>query len=443
MYKTRTLYSDLGDRTDGKYSSSTSGFYIPSVTWDYLQEDHKWEYDHARSNASSTIIPPNGLGVESIESTTRKRPLFNAVRHETKYGFNYPFFICTEVVPSYATFQPYMRYNTTGNFGLIPDHLTVSWADVNGCQRRAWWSMQPRFESELSLLNFIYELKDFKSLVKHATKWRETSEKVRKLNNHIRRYIGRGNSSSNAGQTLAGATKALSQGWLMYQFAIKPLINDMANCLAIWRATVVQAQKEFAARGLARQLSHYSESLGEIHSGTWGSGQLAWLFTGAYQHAYFTATLEYTFDYKSRVGWDMYRKYLGMNLTAGVIWEGTPWSFLVDYFFKIGDAIHMASVDPNVSLNVLQYCESMLHTAHCGQAANPQNDLVKIFYCPSHSKGKEISEHATYIPINGYRHTIYERKLASPNKGVAWPRYQLPGKTQVWNMVALVRSAMK
>lgn len=438
MKKTRIPVNDFGDRKDGKYSNSTSGFYIPSATWTYLQDHYQDEYTTAMKNASSVISSPTGSGFELIENMTRyKRPRFNNVYHEKKWAYNYPYLICTSLQGSnYATWSPYMRLSMNGSFNTIPLHLDGTWADIDGCQRRAWWNMQPRFESEISMLNFIYELKDFKYLMKSLLLWRQTMGKLRNLVTAVREL----ENSPNLGKTSSGTSIVAAQAHLTYQFAVKPLINDVRTLLQIWEDTISEAQNEFEMRGLSAQKSHYSECLASKTTGSFFTGSLAWLHTGTYQEVMYTATLEYTYNYIRRVGGELYRHYLGFNLTAGVIWEAIPFSFLVDYFCRIGNAIHAMSVDPNVRLNVLQYCESIKHTAFIGRSCKWDDPIVKIWYCPSF-KGRK--REGTRVPVCGYSYDIYDRQVGHPNKGPALPKFKLPSIGQATNIAALVRSILK
>lgn len=444
MQKSRILATAFGD-SNGRYLSSTAGIYIPSETFTYLQENTHKEYAMGHARADSFVSPQNGFGAESFQSTSRKRPWFNACYHERKQGYNFPYLICIQGSPiSMGFWQPYMRMAASGSFGMVPLHLGATWADVDGCQRRAWWSMQPRFESEFSFLNFVYEMKDFDRLFKSLFEWRSTIDKLKNFSSKIVRHIRGGKSPLNSETTLFGISNVPASAWLTYQFAIAPLISDVVELMKIFNDTVHGAQDEFRARGLTRQRSHYSEVLADNFVGTYGDGTSSWIYTGTRQSAKFTATLEYTYQYAMRGFAEMHAKYLGMNITPEVIWNALPLSFLLDYFYKVGKALHWASLDPNVKLNVLQYSESILEYAFYGRAADTENQVVQLFYAPAVTPSFYFgSVHDRIVPLVGFMSQIYERKIGAPNRGAALPQFSMPGKTQKWNIAALIRSFMK
>jgi len=126
---------------------------------------------------------------------------------------------------------------------------------------------------------------------------------------------------------------------------------------------------------------------------------------------------------------DAFLKYWGLKFTPEVIWNGIPFSFLVDYFFKIGKSIHAMKTDPNVSLLKTQYCESILRTYDSGYVtvAGPNVNLV-VNGVVNPSDGSCIT---------GITGTHYKRRVTAPNRGSAIPRIQLPSGRQGANMAAL------
>lgn len=445
--KTRSISApDFGDRTDNKRLGSTISIVYGSSTFKDWLLNYESKYTAARAIANYAVAPPYGAGIEAFESTVRPRPLFNNCYHSKRYCFNYPYLLVTCTPTSSGSAQSYWRRETpyaARNLSLLAPAPKTSLSSLDDVRSRAWWTMQPRFESEVSMLNFIYELKDFKHLVKSVMnfKWQAFTKKVTKTQEFLRAL----QTTSSTKQTLSGlgklanqGSKALADGWLSLSFAWLPLVKDLAEISKNLESTVQAAQEEFAAKGLDVQHTHYSEVL-SVATGT----KSDIYYTAGGTLALFTATLEYTYLYKMRTNYEAMKKYWGLELTTEVIWNAVPFTFLVDYFLKIGKAIHTMSVDPNVSLNDLQYSESLFERSHIGEAIDPTMDKVQLFYAPSLKSVKDFAaKEISYVPINGCMDVRYQRWVTSPTKGVALPRYKLPSTKQVANMVALVRSCI-
>lgn len=447
LQKTRTVSSDLGDRPDGKYYASTGVVYKDNATWKNIKETYMLKYNQARNLASSSVALPSSVGVETLNSSTRARPLFNEVVHSKKYSFNYAYLAMAAVGSTSGYYTPYYRRVTPVdvrvNFNTLLALPTVNWDELDMARSRAWWSMQPRFETEVALLNFIYELKDFKQIVKAtgSFNWSRFAENLSKSRSLVRASGGKLNNKSSLadiGQYSRDVTKGVASGWLAWQFAIKPLIRDVAEMIKLAEQTVKAAEQEFSDRGLDLQKSHYTEQL-SLYESLVGSGPYSEFLTGARTQSWFTATMEYQYGYSMRADAELFKKALGLNLTAEVLWNATPWTFLVDYVLPVGKAIRNMSVDKNVRLAMKQYCESVTRTSFKGIAVNPLNSCFGAFYCPSANGGRGIRPLESFTPLTGCSEIHYQRKLGAPNKGLALPRFKMPSTMQALNTLALVR----
>lgn len=445
MNKSRLLEGLLGDRLDGKYyASSTSGPYNSVTMIDRLARMAHY-YEEGRQLAATVAVKPTGMGSQNIESSTNPKPIFNNVLNTKFVGHNYPFGIIYswKSPTTYRTHQPYYRMNCVGSFQNIGALNTQTWADVEGCQRRAWWAMQPRFESEVSILNFIYELKDFSHLAKAMSRFR--FDGVCKQLKNVRRRLTRIEQASGtlaaAGKTSRNALGILNDAYLQNQFAIQPLIKDVANIVELAVDAADEAQAEFGRRGEREQRSHYAEMLSEKYEGTWGSGNNDHIFTGRYSKNVFNATLEYTYKYNFRTGYEKLKRQWGLDLNAGVIWEAIPFSFIVDYFFEVGKAIRNMELDPNVNAEYKQYCESMLAQVSYGMHIDIGNSRVVAFHGPSIGPGVD-SHIKMCTPVSGYTGSYYRRRITSPNKGTALPRVKFASSRQTMNCASLILGFM-
>lgn len=455
MFKTRSLGTDSGDRSDFRYYASTSTVTrVPpndEVFLDVL-DNYASKYMEGMSKATTSGTVLSGtkpVGIQTVQGSTRGRPEWNSISNEKLRGFSYPYLVLfNSLVSQYtASYSLYMRKPIPStNFTLLTNGAP-SWSMTDAAARRAWWSMQPRFEGEVSMLNFIYELKDFKELLSITAKASATKAKpggfARKfslLGSNMRRMVKDYEILKSTAKTARDATKIWANLRLANEFALKPLIKDISAITNQLVKTADTAQEEFSNRGLEEQKSHYSEKLDEGFSGTWGTtDSTQMLFTGMYQVTYFTATLSYTYSYVPRDGWETFKRYWGLNNTYGVMWEALPFSFLADYFIKIGKAIHSMETDPNVSLKIYNYSESLMQRQTNCIGLDPTHSRVRRFYAPSTRRNVASMN---FCPLSGVERSYYHRRLTLPNQGSALPRLSLPSQGQQTNMLALVRGLL-
>lgn len=229
-----------------------------------------------------------------------------------------------------------LRVDLTGGFTMsgIPDP---------GFNQRAFEAMQPDLETSLQLSVFLAELTDVKKLLEFFTKWSKSF------------------------------TKNVAKGHLSWSFGVKPFISDVKKLYA----TLVDHQQsidDFLARRGTEQIRHYSEGQPLVTTTTdWTS----WFGSASLQYRYVvteetwtTATMRYRFycdDIADR-GRQLsaLRDMLGLRLTQSVIWEAIPFSFVVDWFFRVGDWLK-ANEKPLIrsKVEVEDYCISHKYTYRC------------------------------------------------------------------------------
>lgn len=286
--------------------------------------------------------------------------------------------------------------------------------------------MQPRFEGEISMLNFIYELKDFRDIAKYALKlrsgfvWDNFLESLRK----------------SLPECAAQPTKTAAQLHLVNEFAVKPLIADVLAIDQMLLHTVDYAQSLFAESGSKYQKKHYSEVIDQ--AGSWTDGEnydtnLKFMKFGNVTVDRFTATLRYQYKYNVRPSWEAFVRYWGLRPTAEVVWNAIPFSFIADYFIKIGNSLSAMELDPNVLLTRYQYCESVKRSLNAGAVGRVHPDVKVLFIDDVETTDYEDK------PISGYFGSVYSRTVCQPNRGLYLPRIQWPSSKQALNMAALAR----
>lgn len=454
IFKSRSLNPYYGDLPTPLYNTwSTSGHIYTSPKYQDYLENIGGHYVEGRTAAATSAIGFAGVGLEEFWSTTRRKPKFNECVHLKEQLINIPYAIATCNLPEYPleawrrySFTRYYRQHMAGvTLDSVKDLLIVPWNDprLDAMKRRAYWSMQPRFESEISMLNFIYELKDFRNLAQSVLSIARGGllQKLWHLRSKMTQFSKANTAMQQALKTASASSSIWAEIILQINFAIKPLISDIESIFKAARVVEEMVQDEFVRRGHEAQKSHYTETLDEKYTGTWGTNNNRMWFTGRRAKSTFTATLEYSYTVKLREGWELIRRVWGLDITAEVIWNGLPFSFLLDYFYQVGKAIRNMQLDPNVDTHIFQYCESLNSTLFYGKAINTADSLVMKFYAPTLNKGKDLR--LGFTTICGAEATHYHRRIDVPiNRGTALPRPKGPSKDQLWNIAALIRGIM-
>lgn len=451
--KTRSLPPFAGEAGD-LVRSSSYGSYPNKLSPAYLERQGtgligKYYLAMAGRNYMPVYWPLQVYtGGEIFDSTLNRKPLFNNCNHVIDRWSNYAYGAVigdyrNQATSTFGTYFDYYRL-APGTADLSPTTYKPKqdFASFDDASRRAWWEMRPRFEGEVSMLNFLFELKDFKDIAKYAVKfdWQKIALQLSEFKKNMRTQPF-GTVNRSFGQVAARlgdasyVSRKAAELHLVNEFAIKPLISDVGLILKQASQIVKDVQADFAKQGLAPQVRHYTEQVVHKDTRTPQKKGSYYLSYAAERHVTaFTATLEYTYDYKLRSDSEAFLKYWGLKLTPEVLWQATPFSFLVDYIIKIGNAFHSMGLDPNVKVLKHQYCESILQKGlkGCMYMAGPNRNFV--------IDGKLANDGDL---ITGREYTSYCRRVTEPNKGLATPRFALPSGKQGINMAALARCFIK
>lgn len=385
--------------------------------------------------------PPDYLGVEYLSDVGRHKGLsgykfytearmMKPCKHRKIVFLNHPVSFLRvatlPVVPSQTVFwYTHTRLSVYFSNWITDSDLVTPSPDMS-FSGRAWLSMQPRFEGEISMLNFLWELKDFRDIAKYALKLEARRDFQRWLRD-LRKIPAR---IANApGKTAASAH-------LVNSFAISPLLADMLSIHKMLLSCVDEAQSAFANSGSTYQKTHYTESVdqnGSFIPGVQNNSNYLFMQYGNATRDRLTATLRYTYKYNVRDKLAAFARYWGLNLSAEAIWNCIPFSFLADYFLTISRSLHAQETDPNVLLTDHQYAESAKRTLYAGAVGLVDPKIVlRINDIPVDAYD--------FQPISGYFGTAYHRYLCQPNRfGMFVPRPKWPRTKQVLNIAALAR----
>jgi len=236
--------------------------------------------------------------------------------------------------------------------GIIPEPPNLAtW------KQRALSSMMPEVKSQLSLVNSIIELKDFHSYVKVAKnlwRWVDKSIGTNPLRNW-RKY-----------------TKG-SDAYLQWKFNIAPLISDICGI----HAALSRSQKrlnDLTSRNGKRQTRHWSHSFQEEYAymdhtdGPWYNVDTLPFplvtMDARMERSVYTSLTEVHIMLDFSILISQYEienarllallDELGVNLNPSIIWNAIPYSFIVDWVFKVGkylEQFQMKNLEPQINIH--------------------------------------------------------------------------------------------
>lgn len=191
---------------------------------------------------------------------------------------------------------------------------------------------------DISLPNFLFELKDVPDMIRQGGRLAHAIRNGKPWKRLIR--------PGKAAQDMASANLAIQFGWM-------PFVSDLQK-LITFQSSLDKTKKKFeqlqsgkglrVRQSLGQDQDEYSISW-PLWSGDWGPyyadckvsrvtkswGVARWKPTGA-------------FPLPSSDS-DLRKRALGLSLDQVpiAIWEALPWSFLVDYFFNVGNLLQAAN----------------------------------------------------------------------------------------------------
>lgn len=308
------------------------------------------------------------------------------------------------------------------------------YADFLTARARAWHSMQPRFEGAVSMLNFLFEMKDFKDVSKALVNLRLSIYNISKrLDKKVSKWDRTGQIRTWAFDPTLPAAEAL----LVNNFAVQPLIRDVADIMLQASLIVAEVQKQFLEDGLSFQKTHFSETI--VHDEQLvnpGYGLYPYyLRKGRVWKTRFTAHLYYKYSYRMRSAYEAFMRYWGLSGSFEALWNAMPFSFLADYFVQIGKSLHYMERDGNVDLTEWYYGESYKTTITVGTYIIDTPFLRSLII---DGEAVDLSKSPLNF-VSGWKGVLYDRKLTEPVKIMAIPKLKLPSGSQSLNMLALAR----
>lgn len=261
-------------------------------------------------------------------------------------------------------------YNKLGEGNFIPPP-----SQLDQLLQRSLDHMLPLIKAELSIINSIIELKDFKSL----------SSTVSNVTSFLARTFARVKLSRQAvakrfAGTLRGLLHSTSDGYLQAQFNILPLLSDIVGIHAALFRTQARIN-DLVTRAGRVQNKHfaykYEEAPDSYHPNGIGYFIMPGIVPGLHDIAstiarrivvseptVFHAQIRYNYNYN---GYQVAHAQLlglldamGVNLNPQIIWNAIPWTFVVDWVIGVSrwlDQFKHLSLEPTI--NILSYLWSV------------------------------------------------------------------------------------
>jgi len=282
--------------------------------------------------------------------------------------------------------------------------------------------MSPSIRPSLSLINEIIELKDIVTL-KHTVKRFKSFGALLFRQNPLKTF-----------RDLAGVA---SDVYLQLEFNIKQFIRDIKGARKALAQTAVRIRALVNSEGRPRvarfklQFDEFSASddpghvpltslveptfatpltQGSVHATyNWYCSHCTRQVT--HSKSLFTAQMRYSVNYT-----DFQKKHaevlamldaFGVNFNPEIIWDAIPWSFVVDWFVKIGDLLSELKVglsDP--ALNIMDYSWAI---------RRERVITVRGNFIPLDGSGDWPPYRISYVRVPDVRETSYKRVAGLPD----------------------------
>lgn len=298
-------------------------------------------------------------------------------------------------------------------------------ANLNDLIRSSLGIMIPRIKAELSLINSIIELKDFRSLPGTLNRARHFMfGSLSTINRRIamRQFV------QNA--TLRTIARSASGNYLGLRFNYLSLISDIQNFYKALKQTEKRINAFITRAGRVR-ISHYIRNLtestdpepttiqrGGFHCYENGSEYHLGSVLKTVRNVYtapsvFHAQLQYNYNYtayqREHARMLSLLDSVGVNLNPAIIWNAIPWTFVVDWLIGVSRWLseqRTGWMDPQI--NMLQYLWSIKRQRQIILTTTCSSD---IYYSGSGMQGTYPS--SIVRPI--VQETSYRRSVGLPD----------------------------
>jgi len=277
--------------------------------------------------------------------------------------------------------------------------------------------MLPSIKADLSLVNAIIELKDFKRLPGLISRLHEIVPFIRSL---LKR-------KNNPLRTFRDLMRVPAETYLTYQFALAPLFDDINGAFAACARYQAQISDLISREGKL-QTRHFSygwqefpQSLNET-STSQGLDQPGYILTDPLttwkqkrrtiaEATKFHAEIQFNYNFTEYQRTHAYAlgllDRLGVNLNTQIIWNALPWSFVVDWIIDVNRFLGYYGRSKNMEpvINIHQYLWSVKRkrTIYIDMVAQTTSPYVHDSYVAG-----------SIVPLPVVTETAYRRQVGLP-----------------------------
>jgi hypothetical protein len=300
------------------------------------------------------------IGILDSAMSRRLRPVYGSQTRPYWAELSYPYYLYNDT----AVFGRCDKLDKDFNSYLL--HLYLPRADggfvpapsnLDDLMQASLNSMLPKIKSQLSLINSIIELKDFKTL----------PNTLRTINSVLVK----------SKVTLREAFRAKADGYLQAKFNILPLLSDISGI----KTALLRTEKrmnDLVTRTGRTQRMHFAfkwheatdvaeTAVGDCVDDMTGSFLSVGLSNPIavttkrfvyHDPTIFHAEIEYNFNF-TQYQIEHARilallDALGVNLNPAIIWNAIPWSFVVDWVFGVSrwlNQFKLSNMEPQINIH--------------------------------------------------------------------------------------------
>jgi len=236
-------------------------------------------------------------------------------------------------------------------------------------------TMLPIIKADLSVVNSIYELKDFKSLARNVTDVRRLTSRLRSIKAWKRGKV----------ETLRQLFRGNASGYLQAQFNILPLLSDISSIYAALSRSE-RRLNDFITREGRPQNKHFvykwyelpESTFDDVKTGTCRFRYQKYPTMSSFTYTFiskirrwtfakpttFHAQIQYNFNYteyqREHARMLAWLDTIGVNLNPQIIWNAIPWSFVVDWVIGVNRWLgQFAITNMEPKINIRRYLWSV------------------------------------------------------------------------------------
>jgi hypothetical protein len=290
----------------------------------------------------------------------------------------------------FPTYFGWTQHSGSGGFMpssllYVPDggpHIVPGPPNLVDLKRRALKSIMPGVRDEMSVLNSLYELKDFKGMLKSAVR---NAKELKRLTWHLpphywaeqtlqalmrgwRAYI-RDLKKKTRGQLATHIAGAAAENFLQWKFAIQPLISDIRAARRAVSSLEKKVNRLLSNEGKAR-VGHWSTGFKEAsdasHDNSFNLGPpLNYPISVSAYLRRDACEVESSFHCEVRYNYNLtnYQREharmlslldaFGLGFNPSIIWNAVKFTFLVDWIIDVShflDQFSVGNMDPKINV---------------------------------------------------------------------------------------------